>query len=65
MRTSDRCIRGPTARDGAPGGDEPEFLAAMGWNPTQIAAFCPYIKSTGGHYDDGTPNTDREDVHSC
>jgi hypothetical protein len=37
----------------------------MGWNPTQIAAFCPYIKSAGGHYDDGTPNTDREDVHSC
>jgi hypothetical protein len=25
----------------------------MGWNPAQIVAFCPYIKSPGGHYDDG------------
>src|SRR3984957_17543050 len=29
------------------------ILAAMGWNPAQIVAFCPYIKSPGGHYDDG------------
>ena len=36
----------------------------MGWNPTQIVAFSPYIKSSGGHYDDGRADTGREDVHS-
>src|SRR5580692_7029840 len=25
----------------------------MGWNPAQMVAFCPYIKSSGGHYDIG------------
>jgi Cyclic nucleotide-binding domain len=49
---------GPAHRAGghaelAPGTGRGGILAARSWNPTQIAAFCPYIKSSGGHYDDG------------
>src|ERR1700722_2559469 len=36
-----------------PGMGRGGILTARGWNPKQIAAFCPYIKSSGGHYDDG------------
>jgi len=40
------------------------ILAAIGWNPTQIVAFCPYIKAPADIMMMAAPNTGREDVHS-
>jgi hypothetical protein len=49
---------------GAPARGEAGILTAIGWNPTQIVAFCPYIKAPADIMMMAAPNTDREDVHS-
>jgi hypothetical protein len=47
-----------------PGTGRGGILAAIGWNPTQIVAFCPYIKAPADIMMMAAPNTGREDVHS-
>jgi hypothetical protein len=59
-----RTLPEPGHAELVPGTGRGGILAAMGWNPKQIVAFCPYIKAPADIMMMGAPNTGREDVHS-